>query len=276
MSVCVPAGTDWSCAFTAEELAEMRTDPIIANDLDVAEAYGWSLLSALTAYQIATCPIVVRPCAARCSDGGGMLAFPVGGGHAGALGTRSGSFNPHITGGRWVNSCGCQTSDCSCTQLSEVILPGPVGGIESVILNGVVLPTTSYRVDNGNRLVRLDGEEWPACQDMAAPDNAIGSFAVRYYRGAAPNVMTRRAAGLLAAEFYAACAGAECALPSNVVAVSRQGVDYELEPTDFPDGVTGIKAVDALIRIYNPHKRKAPTRIASPDAPMARTPTWRR
>lgn len=254
----------------------MREDAGLSQALDVAEDYGWALLAALTAYRISTCPITVRPCAARCGAPEGMLAFPVGGGHTGAVGRGSSPFNPHITGGRWVNSCGCRTSDCSCTSLSEVFLPGPVGGIESVILNGETLPTTSYRVDNGNRLVRLDGGEWPACQDMSLPDNAVGAFAVRYYRGTAPNAMIRNAAGQLSAEFYAACAGGDCKLPDNVVSVSMQGTDYELEPSDFPEGVTGIKAVDALIRIYNPYKRKGPTRIASPDAPMTRTPTWRR
>lgn len=275
MSVCVPDGTDWSCAFTEQELADVMATEAGAADIAVAEAYAWSLLASLTAYQIATCPITVRPCTAGCSSNEGMLAFPVMGGHTGALGGSGTGFNPHITGGSWVNSCGCKPSGCSCTMLSEVILPGPVGGIESVMIDGVLLPTTAYRVDNGSLLVRLDGEPWPDCQDMNAPADGEGAFAVRYYRGAAPNIMTNRAAGLLAAEFYQACAGNDCALPNSVVGVVRQGVEYELEPTDFPEGKTGIKAVDALIRIYNPYKRKAPTRIASPDAPLTRTTTWR-
>jgi len=63
----------------------------------------------------------------------------------------------------------CPTGDCSCSRLCEAILPGPVGGIVEVLLDGVALPPTAYRVDNGNRLVRTDGDCWPACQDMAAP-----------------------------------------------------------------------------------------------------------
>lgn len=277
MTVCVPDGTDWLCSFTQEQLDEMRADAASSRMMDVAEAYAWSLLASLTAYQVATCPIAVRPCAARCIDGGGMMAFPVSAGLSGALGNGGGSFNPHMVGGKWYNSCGCRrASDCSCSQLSEVRLPGPVGGIVSVTVDGLVLPTTSYRVDNGNRLVRLDGETWPACQDMSLPANAVGAFEVVYYRGAAPNNMTRHAAGALAVEFYAACAGDDCRLPDNVTSVARQGVDYELTPTDFPEGVTGIKAVDALIRIYNPNKLKGRVTISSPDAPMTRTPTWSR
>ena len=273
MGACHP-DVDWSCAFTDQELDEMREDTAAAAALERSEEFAWALLASLTAYRIATCPIAVRPCAARCAPNEGMLTFPVMGGHTGALGAGVAGFNPHITGGSWVNSCGCRPSDCSCTMLSEVNLPGPVGGIESVMVDGVELPPTAYRVDNGSKLVRLDGEPWPTCQDMSVPENAVGAFVVRYYRGAAPNTMTKHAAGLLAAEFFDACVGKDCALPGNVTRVARQGVDYELEPTDFPDGVTGIKAVDALIRIYNPQKGR--TMIASPDAPMTRTPSWSR
>lgn len=275
MGTCHPEA-DWSCLYTDQELDTLREDAAQSAALDLAESYAWALLASLTAYRIATCPISVRPCAARCAPNEGMLTFPVMGGHTGALGASVGGFNPHITGGAWVNSCGCKPSDCSCTMLSEVELPGPVGGIESVMIDGTVLPSTSYRVDNGTKLVRLDGEPWPSCQDMTVPANAVGSFVVRYYKGAAPNRMIRNAAGLLAAEFLAACSGQDCSLPGNVTRVARQGVDYELEPSDFPEGVTGIKAVDALIRIYNPHKRKGRTMIASPDAPMTRVPTWSR
>lgn len=275
MSICHP-DTDWSCLFTAEELAAAKSTPEGAAAIETAEAFGWSLLASLTAYQIATCPISVRPCAKRCNPESGLLAFPVGGGHTGALGLGSGAFNPHMTGGAWVNSCGCRNNDCSCTELSEIYLPGPVGGIASIVQDGTPLPATSYRVDNGYKLVRLDGEKWPICQDQTAMGNADGAFIVTYYRGAAPNRMTKAAAGALAADFYRACAGANCALPDNVVRASQQGVDYEFEPTDFPEGVTGIKTVDALVRIYNPHKRKGRTLIASPDSPVTRTPTWSR
>lgn len=270
MTICVPDGTDWLCSFTQEQLTEMRADPEQLRMMEIAEAYAWSLLASLTAYRIATCPIAVRPCAARCLDSGGMMAFPVSGGG-------TGQYSPFIAGGKWYNSCGCRrANDCSCSVLSEVRLPGPVGGIVSVKVDGILLPPAAYRVDNGNRLVRLDGEQWPACQDMALPSTAVGAFEVVYYRGTAPNNMTRHAAGALAVEFYAACAGDSCRLPDNVTSVARQGVDYELTPTDFPEGVTGIKAVDALIRIYNPNKLKGPVTIASPDSPVSRTPTWSR
>jgi hypothetical protein len=183
-------------------------------------------------------------------------------------------LNPYISGGRWLNACGCGSGDCGCTALSEIILPGPVGRIVSVYIDGDLIPNTDYRVDNGNRLVRLDGESWPACQDMAASDH--DGFSVTYYRGAAPNAMTRAAAGALAAEFLAACSGEECRLPGSVVRASRGGESYEFAPQDFANGDTGIVEVNAVIRIYNPANLKYPIIVASPDSYDVRVPSWGR
>lgn len=186
------------------------------------------------------------------------------GGNTGALGTvQIGQFNPHISGGAWVNACGCRPGGCACDNLSAVILPGPVGSIVEVRLGGVTVPRADYRVMNGNRLVRVDGEDWPGCQDMALDDAA--GFSVTYYRGAAPNRMTLAAAGALANEFLLACDGEECRLPYNVSSAARSGESYDFETTDFAEGNTGIPQVDAIVRIFNPNRLKAPVIVASPD-----------
>lgn len=265
MSVCVPPNTDWSCRFTDAELATMKAEPASALQIEKAEAFGWSVLAALTAYSIGQCPIAVRPCAARSGGGSYYRSAAVRGGHTAALPAATiGMLNPYITGGHWVNGCGCSGADsCSCGPLSEVILPGPVGSIVSVEVDGVTLAGTEYRVDNGNRLVSL-GEPWPECQNMTVNEGE-GTFIVTYYRGAAPNIMTRAAAGLLAAEFYANCLGEQCRLPSNVTSMTRQGEQYEFEPTDFPEGKTGIPEVNAVVRIYNPYGLKSRPTVTSPD-----------
>lgn len=280
MSMCHPA-TDWSCSFTEEKLEELREDEKTAAALDRAEELGWYSLAALTGFRLGVCPTVVRPCAARCAAPGSWVSAPVGGGQAGALPLRTigSSFTPHISGGAWLNSCGCtEAGDCSCSSISEVILPGPVGGIESVTIDGVILDQADYRVDGGNRLVRQDGGSWPICQDMskspADPDQE-GVFEVAYYQGAAPSDMIRYAAGLLAFEFYQACIGKNCKLPRNVTNVARNGVTYDLEVGLFEGGFTRIPQVDAVIRIYNPHGAKSPARVLSPDAPArGRRQTW--
>lgn len=276
MTMCVPDTTDWSCAFTDEQLVEMRTDPAKAALMNRAEALAWYSLAALCAWQLGVCAETVRPCSARCAPPGTWIAAPVNSGQTGGLPLRTigRAFTPHITGGEWVNSCGCSRSDaCSCGPLDEVILPGPVGTIIEVKIDGTIIDPTWYRVDNGNRLVaQHEGLKWPLCQDMSKPD---GGFTVTYFRGAAPNDMTNYAAGLLANEFYKACGGQDCKLSRKVKTAVRGGATYELDWNLFEDGWTRIEAVDAVIRIYNPHHAKTPSRVLTPDGPSrTRRTTW--
>jgi len=272
-TICYPDSTDWACA-DQEWLAELDPDVKVR-----AEMLAWSTLVSLSGYQFSICPITVRPCSAGCAPQGTYLASPVGmaGSYAGLTRPSRSGFQPHVAAnGQWVNSCGCaRRDDCSCTALSEVILPGPVGAVTEVLLDGAVLDPSAYRVDNGNRLVRLDGGVWPACQDMAASDG-VGTFFVTYYLGIAPNALLDYAAGVLAQEYALACLGSECRLPSNVTAITRQGVSYQMNADPFGSGFTGIEEVDAVVRIYNPNGLKSGPVITSPDArSRARVTTWR-
>lgn len=268
VDVCYPEGTDWSCAYTPEELAEL--DPVV---VERAEALAWSTLAALTGFRLSLCPITIRPCASRCNMQTWYVA-PVGSGNfAGA--PPGSAFSPYVSNGAWFNACGCVSSwDCSCSTLCEVILPSTVGGITEVWLDGAVLDPTAYRVDNGNRLVRVDGECFPACQDMSINDRADGGLWVTYYPGVGPNDLFRYAAGVLANEFYKACSGKDCRLPSGVTNITRAGITMEVAPGTFPGGMTGIAEVDAVIRIYNPYALKSPPRVLSPDRRFGRVQTW--
>lgn len=265
--ICYPAGTDWSCAYDEKALGEMWGAPDVAMKMRRSEALAWSTLAALTADQVATCPIVVRPCATGCRNSDTYLTAPVGG-----VG-----LSPSInSSGVWVNSCGCGNSECSCSAISEVILPGPVGDIVEVWLNGLELPETSYRVDNGTRLVRLDGDVWPACQDMTQDAHGVDAFSVTYYRGAAPDVVLLWVAGLLAVEWFKACTGDKsCRLPRGAQNVSRQGVSYEIQRSVFSEGTTGISEVDAVIARYNPYGLKMAPTISIPRRKVRQT-TWSR
>ena len=279
MTLCYPSDTDWACAYSAEDLATMREDPIKAAAMARSEMLAWYTLASLCAYRIGVCPTVIRPCSTGCSVGNRVWMDAVASGASvSALPamTIGSSFTPHITGGNWVNSCGCSTGDCSCTSLSEVVLPGPVGDIESVRVDGILIDPSRYRVDNGDRLVSTDPDLiWPACQDMRADVDEVGSFAVTYYRGAAPNELTRFAAGVLAAEFYKACTRQKCRLPAGVTQVVRGGTTYEIQTGLFENGRTGLQEVDAVIRIYNPYVLKSPPRVLSPESgTRGRTPTW--
>jgi hypothetical protein len=260
---CYPPA-DWSCYPAVDSL-----DPQIKAR---SELLGWSLLNALLAYQIPgdQCPVAVRPCSRRCSAGTWYVAPTQ---FNGLNGYGNGTLNPSVVNGQWINSCGCAGDDCSCTTIQQIRLIGPIGGIVSVEIDGAALAPDAYRVDNGMWLVRQDGDAWPACQDMNAPEGTVGSFVVTYIQGYPTNPLFTMAAGMLAAEVAKDCTGQECALPANVTAITRQGVTMEMNANPFEGGTTGIANVDAVVKIFNPYGHKTVPRILSPDLPTPRQRT---
>jgi hypothetical protein len=240
----------------------------------IAESLAVQTLRTLTGYRVGGCAITVRPCKRRCAPGSWLVAPDAGMNWAGAVGAGSWGWTPYVgSDGLWLNACGCRNDDCSCVEVREVVLPGPVGRVDSVILDGVTLPVTSYRVDNGDRLVRTDGEDWPVCQDMNLEEGE-DTFFVTYLKGNPVDTVGSYVAGLLAAEYARACLGQNCALPSNVTNIARQGITMDLDAEMFANGMTGIKAVDSWIRIWNPLDR-LPSGIYSVDAGRPRQTTWR-
>jgi len=260
---------DWGCA---DQVWVTALDPLVKAR---SEAMATQVLRSLTGYQVGGCPITVRPCAKGCGAGGTYLARPVGPGvHAEALGTAVGPWWASIdVDGQWINTwCGC-TTDCSCSYVSEVVLPAPVGGVTEVSIDDVVLDDTAYRVDNGNRLVRLDGKTWPKCQDMTAEVGTPGAFAVTYYNNARPDGLAAWVAGIMAVEFAKSCTGGKCRLPAGVQSISRLGVSMEIPSGLFDQGLTGIREVDSWIRLWNPYSLKSPSSVWSPDVGKARRTT---
>jgi hypothetical protein len=220
-----------------------------------AVALAGQTMRMLTGYSVGGCPVVLRPCTQTCVRASSGWYY--GGG----------MFYPRIDSlGRWVNACGC-TYDCACSALSVVNLGGVVGAVTEVRVDGAILPTTAYRLDNGNRLVRLDGEVWPACQDMSKAETEVGTFSVSVQRGVAVDGLGAYAAGLLACEYAKACTGSKCRLPSGTTAVVRQGISMEINTGLFPGGLTGIREVDLVIMRYNPHALKRPSAVWTPDVP---------
>jgi len=265
LDLCWPV--DWG-ACAADVFASLNADQIA-----LSEALAAQTLRMLTGYRVGGCSVTVRPCNRSCVPGSWLTAPSPSILFAGAYGGSFG-FSPYIgPNGSWMNACGCAGDGCSCTKVEEVWLPGSVGRIDYVIVDGVTLPDTAYRVDNNNRLVRTDGGTWPVCQDMNL-DSGVGTFIVTYLDGNEVDGVGAYVAGTLAAEFAQACLGGDCALPSNVQTVTRAGISQELDPEMFQNGLTGNRTVDAYIRIWNPTDA-LPSGIYSPDAPRARRTTWR-
>jgi hypothetical protein len=225
------------------------------------------ILMRLTAWQYGLCPIKVRPCRQErdCAPpwyseyGNGVLGPLPGAGRLYGYG------------------CGCSGGGCGCGALSEIILdPSPTVIVE-VRVDGVVLSSNQYRVDDRRKLVRLGGERWPSCQDLALDDTQPGTWSVTYQTGTPPDEGAAMAVTMLAVEINKACSGdTTCKLPKRVTQVVRDGVTYTLLDNfqTFEKGRTGLPTVDMWLAGVNPYAIRSPMRVYSPDTVRARHQTF--
>lgn len=246
----------WACDVTC------LSPTVTGQAVEVATEVLW----ALSGRQFGVCTTTVRPCRRTCPDffgfGFGVDMYPL----------------PALIGGLWYNlTCGVCSGVCSCTELSEAVLPGYVSEIVSVKVDGTPLVTGAYRVDNGNHLVRTDGGRWPWCNDLSKPDTATGTWSVTAKFGHPVPTAGLLAAGELACELSKSLAqDTTCRLPRSVQSVSRQGVtiNYADITKAMAEGSTGLYLVDQFIQAYNPsHLRQRP-RVFSVDTPVPRVQTW--
>lgn len=143
---------------------------------------------------------------------------------------------------------------------------GPVRSIETVIVDGVVVPDTDYRLVNNRWLVaHNDGalRPWPD-QHIDVPDGEpdTWSVAVTHGRVAPPHVLD--AAADLARQLIAKATGGDCMLPDNATSISRDGVQVELNVPS--DGKTGLPLVDTVVAMYPCRRSRRMWDPATPDA----------
>jgi hypothetical protein len=249
------------CNGMPEPLASMP-----ASGVQVFEQMAVEYLWRWTGGQFGLVDLTVRPCREDC-----QASTFFGGAMPGTnLPTIGAPWTPLLMNGKWYN-LGCTCGDnCSCSVVHQITLPGPVNSVIEVVVDGEVLPSSSYRVDNRRFLVRTDGYGWPLCNDLNSPSasgtGAEGTWQVRYLRGSVVPIGGQVAAGLLASEFAkSACGDKNCALPKRVQSVTRQNVTIGMLDTfdDIEVGHTGIWPVDAWIASI----RKGPkqSRVYSPD-----------
>jgi hypothetical protein len=224
----------------------------------VAVLAATEVIDALTGLQFGECQLTIRPCRRQCDN-----SVP---GNWWEWGQWP---KPIYYNGIWTNlTCGGCTDNCSCTAISEVFLPAPVVSVDEVKIDGVVLPITSYRLDNWRKLVRTDGYEWPACNDLNLDDTEINTWSIKITVGKVVPTMGKIAVGELAAQIakLLACE-TQCALPKNVQQLIRQGVTQNfLDPVKmFATGLTGLYLVDLFIRTVNPDALRSRSRVYSVD-----------
>jgi hypothetical protein len=226
------------------------------------------ILKRLTAGQYGLCSLKIRPCRTRCADEYRLRDSLVGVGGA--------PWSPALIDGRMYNiACGC-AGQCGCSPLCEIVLNPYATTILEVKVDGAVLPANAYRVDDNRRLVRVDGECWPDCQELGLPDTEPGTFSVTYQTGVPVPAGGRLAVALLAVQLWKACSGSTCNLPERVTQVVREGVTYTLlDNLDvFERGRTGLSQVDMWLASVNPYGVRAPMAVYSPDTVRSRSTSW--
>lgn len=221
-----------------------------------AEILAGQTLRLLTLNRVGGEPITVMPCSNTC-----RAPYTFQYGHS-LL-----PFHPILLDSGAYANCYC-ANDCRCSRTNYVRLTAPVGRIDEVKVDGEVLPNTAYHVEDGNKLVRLDGKGWPACSGP--------KFTVTYLQGHPVDELGEYVGGLLAQEYLQAMSPkGKCRLPANVTTVTRQGISMELSTGMFPDGTTGIKEVDAYLVQWNPYGMRTRPEVYSPDLPRQHAVTWK-
>jgi hypothetical protein len=251
-------------------------------DADEATITRWSKVATQTLWRLSgmrwgpSCPLVVRPCKKSCLD-----SYPLNVNWFGGS-----PWIPYIgADGQWRNAsvCGCK-ADCGCGSLEEVRLDGPVHDIVSVQIGTETLDPMSYRVDNGSRLVRTDGGEWPDCQNLAGACGDEGAFCVTYRTGLPLDEAAIAAYSAYVCHLVKGCStscGCGLSARQNLSRVQRQGVTLEMNQLRdsqghfiYDEGRTGIAEVDVWLAAVNPYRLTSPSRVLSPDYKQQRVTTW--
>jgi hypothetical protein len=221
-------------------------------------------------------PETVRPCATGCGCWNNWLPSPP---------LSPGAPQVSVGWGWWGGGFGWgwgtegSSEVCGCQPLSTVALSGyPVVEVTEVKIDGVVLATTEYRLDDWRYLVRLadsngDPQYWPGCQRLDLEDTESGTWAVTYRAGQVPPLIGTQAAAQLAFQLWRAMNGSECLLPAGVTTIQRQGITVQRAPFTawgIKNGswATGLSLVDAFLSAYNPAGLSRPSAVWSPDLPQ--------
>lgn len=226
------------------------------------------ILWSLTGQRFGTCTVTLRPCRESCY--GGSWLEEHGWWQFGSYPT------PAWFQGAWFNiGCGGCSGGCSCTEISELRLPGPVASIDEVMIDDVVLDSSVYTVQNWNLLVRTDGGQWPLCNDFSQL-SGTGVWTVTASFGEGVPIMGRIAVGELASEIakYLLCDD-ECQLPAGVQQITRQGVSMTFNEISavLDAGLVGLPMSDRFIKTVNPHGLQSPSAVYDIDGG---TQDWRR
>ncbi len=232
----------------------------------LAVATATEVLWAMTGMRFGLCNVTLRPCRQDCFTGGMYDDF-------GPSWQASSYPQPALIGGLWFNlTCGSCSGGCSCSPVSEFILPAPVNEIIEIKIDGTPMVTGSYRLDNNRIVVRTDGGVWPRCNDLNLDDTEVGTWSVTATYGEVIPDGAKLAMGALACEIIRAAEGGDCKLPAGVQQLVRQGVTISYPDVGalFRQGRTGLYLVDLFLSTWNPYGLRQRSRTYNVDRPTVR------
>jgi hypothetical protein len=166
-----------------------------------------------------------------------------------------------IYGSGWPFSDDPRSPDPTYRKILE--LPRPAVSVAEVQVEGDVVDPVVYRLE-GDYLVRQDGGQWPASQDMIAALGSANTWAVTYSRGVTPPAEGQYAAGVLACELGKQIAGGKCRLAFNATTVTRAGVTINRDIL-MAARTTGVTEVDQWVATVNPQGLQREPSVWSPD-----------
>jgi hypothetical protein len=216
----------------------------------VALQAATEILYSLTGRRYGTTQMTIRPCRRGQFD-----AMYPGGGNWWMWGQWP---RPLFYSGVWYNiTCGnCTGGTCSCNYIDEAWMPSPVSSVDGVMVDGVALNPSAYQLRDYRYLQRIDGSNWPLCNDLTKSDSNVGTWSVTLTLGEAVPQMGQIAVGELACQFVKLLANdSSCTLPKPVQQLVRQGVTMNfLDPNQiFANGRVGLYMCDMFIASQNPH-----------------------
>lgn len=258
------------CAAYSDVKDALDGNKLAPAQLDLACAQASDLLYMLSGRQFpGTCERTLRP-----------VARPVGW----TVGDWQKYFSS-ITGEAYNTSWGTcwGNGHDSCRRPPQIDLGVfPIRSIVQVKIDGTIIPSDEYRVDDHRLLVRVRPTAssvptvrwgWPTCQNLDLPDTEVGTFSVDLQYGMSPPSSGTAAAAALAAQFALAHASLPNRLPARLMTITRQGITMAaIDPLNFLDkGLTGVLEADLFIKASNPQRQRRRPRVYSPDVEYSRT-----
>lgn len=147
-------------------------------------------------------------------------------------------------------------------------LKSPVQQINSITLDGEVLPASEYRLYDSKKLFRANGGCWPSFQNLDLANTERGTFEIEFVWGTPVPDGGKMAAQVFATELSKYVNQEPSAFPDRTISFSRQGVSGTLLDASqfFKEAKTGLFLVDLWLSAINPNgNRRRPT-ITSPES----------